>query len=339
MEIAIERSGRGSGIQGLLTTRHSVDEGSLTVGRGYHCDVILPDPRIDAAHLELGSDAQGLWVRDNRTVNGTRLNGEPLPAGEKVPLASGGRLQLGRTELAVFQSNHRVGSAVSPTSNEHLKHRLSQMQAWLPLTAFCLLAYLGLDYLSFPTDYDGEVLLRKITGFLIGPAVWMFFWSFVNKIVRGEFNFPVHWSIAIAGTVAIPLLEEMLQLVGFNWPSLNAYRVLDALTTGALTIAALYLSLSIATSFQRGPRWVGSVVPAVFLLLTSYAGPLLGTNERVSSPELLALSRPPVFKVVGAVSAERYLEESRTLFIESRTKAAEQRAEELEAALELAQRR
>ncbi|MEM1229831.1 MAG: FHA domain-containing protein [Pseudomonadota bacterium] len=339
MEIAISRSGRGSGINGTLVSRHQLGYMPLVVGRGFGSDLHLPDPRLDAAHLALGCDPEsGPWVEALASTNGAKLNEHPLPAGERVPFASGAVITLGRCELAVYAVDHPVAPAVSPNATERLKSALQTPAVWLPLTMASLALVLGLDFLSYGRDYEPEVLLNNLTGFFITPTLWMLFWSLINKLSRGEFNFLPHWCIGVVGVAALPLLEELLQLVGFNWQSLNGYRLLDALTSAALLIGGLYLSLSLATQLGSTPRALVTAVPVALLLVTSYLLPALQAGERVNAPQLLALSRPPVFQVTPAVSVDSWLADADALFGDTRAHAETLRLEAQARRDELARR-
>ncbi len=79
-------------------------DGFLFLGRASTCDVIIRDASISKTHAVIepsngntkGNGSAGTWrIRDNRSRNGTWLNGEKLKAGEKLDLASGDVIVLG----------------------------------------------------------------------------------------------------------------------------------------------------------------------------------------------------------------------------------------------------
>jgi hypothetical protein len=339
VEIAIQVSGRGSGVAGAQVTRHVLGEAPLVAGRAWHCALHLPDPTVDAEHLAIGVQADGrLWVQDLGSTNGTRLEGRTLPAHTQRQIESGSRLTIGRCDLAIYRQDHAVAPAARPGTADQLKARLQQAPVWLALTLLGFLAVHGIEYLGYGDDYEPQVLLGSISGFLLAPALWAGFWGVINKLVRGEFNFLPHWCIGVAGVALVGVLEELLQLVGFNWHSRVAYRWLDAATTAALIAIALYITLSLATHLGRAAKGLATAVPVALLILTGYALPALNSSDRVSSPQLLALSRPPAFKVVPSVPPSRWLAQSSALFEQARDKAAEQIADEQAEALKLARR-
>lgn len=50
------------------------------IGAGNGDNLVIPDKRVSHAHVLIGSDEKGLFVRDNNSTNGTRLslNGTPI---------------------------------------------------------------------------------------------------------------------------------------------------------------------------------------------------------------------------------------------------------------------
>jgi hypothetical protein len=74
-------------------------DGFLFLGRASTCDVIIRDASISKTHAVIEpktGPGPGTWrIRDNRSRNGTWLNGEKLKAGEKLDLASGDVIVLG----------------------------------------------------------------------------------------------------------------------------------------------------------------------------------------------------------------------------------------------------
>jgi hypothetical protein len=67
----------------------------LFVGRASTSDVIIRDSSISKSHAVIEPQEEGWYVRDNRSRNGTWLNGQRLQEGERVKLRSGDVLVLG----------------------------------------------------------------------------------------------------------------------------------------------------------------------------------------------------------------------------------------------------
>lgn len=70
----------------------------LTVGRGGACDVVVTGRFVSGEHFVLHSDGHKIWLED-RSRNGTWIDGLKAPAGQRVELRKPGcRLKLGREQ-------------------------------------------------------------------------------------------------------------------------------------------------------------------------------------------------------------------------------------------------
>lgn len=69
------------------------DGESLEIGRDLACDVVLEDTSVSRRHARLGWHGTGWTLVDVGSKNGTKLNGEPVGAGE---LRDGDRIGIGR---------------------------------------------------------------------------------------------------------------------------------------------------------------------------------------------------------------------------------------------------
>jgi pSer/pThr/pTyr-binding forkhead associated (FHA) protein len=58
--------------------------------------VILAEPTISRAHAAIGCDGEGFFLQDLGSTNGTLVNGQRR---ERVPLASGDEVRMGRLQL------------------------------------------------------------------------------------------------------------------------------------------------------------------------------------------------------------------------------------------------
>lgn len=74
-----------------LDVRHS----PLKIGRGDACHVQLPSPTVSTEHAEIWFDQATCWIRDLRSTNGTRRNGQVLEPMAQVALQVGDQLDIG----------------------------------------------------------------------------------------------------------------------------------------------------------------------------------------------------------------------------------------------------
>jgi pSer/pThr/pTyr-binding forkhead associated (FHA) protein len=71
--------------------------GAVTrIGRGVSCDVLLDDPTVSRRHALVVQRDDQLMLLDDRSMNGTWLNGERIT---EAPLSDGDVIQLGAVRL------------------------------------------------------------------------------------------------------------------------------------------------------------------------------------------------------------------------------------------------
>jgi DNA-binding NtrC family response regulator len=69
-----------------------------TAGSAVHCELVVADRAVSRVHAELTPEADGLWVRDLGSRNGTYVNGVKVVEARVPP---GATLRLGTTDIVV----------------------------------------------------------------------------------------------------------------------------------------------------------------------------------------------------------------------------------------------
>src|SRR5947209_6950449 len=88
----------------------------ITIGRSARNDVCVPDPFASRVHAEVRREGDQYLLQDLGSANGTYYNGSRLD--QTVPLTSGGRIQIGETEI-VFRDEAAERNLSSPTIDEN----------------------------------------------------------------------------------------------------------------------------------------------------------------------------------------------------------------------------
>lgn len=78
------------------------------IGRNPDCDIVLPDGLVSRLHAEVRKQPDGYWIADNRSLNGTVVNGARIQ--DPVRLAAGDVVTIGECDL-VFQAESAAGAA------------------------------------------------------------------------------------------------------------------------------------------------------------------------------------------------------------------------------------
>jgi len=89
---AIVLSGFYEGLEVVL------DRERMVIGRGRKADLVLAEATISRAHAIVGFNAEGFYVEDLGSTNGTRVNGKRSP---RAALRDGDEVQLGKLQLRV----------------------------------------------------------------------------------------------------------------------------------------------------------------------------------------------------------------------------------------------
>jgi hypothetical protein len=84
-------------------TRHTIDKGSVVIGRSKDCDIRLADPNVSRRHAEVRQEGTAYWILDLGSTNGMTVNGRRQ---QRAKLENDDRITIGSTEL-VF---HRTGA-------------------------------------------------------------------------------------------------------------------------------------------------------------------------------------------------------------------------------------
>ena len=84
----------------------------MKLGRATDCDACLLDSMASRVHAILAEQADGFWIRDNNSSNGTLLNGAALL--QPVRLSAGDVIKIGESELVFQEAEHKPSPAGSP---------------------------------------------------------------------------------------------------------------------------------------------------------------------------------------------------------------------------------
>lgn len=89
---AIVLSGFYEGLEVVL------DRERMVIGRGRKADLVLAEATISRAHAIVGFNAEGFYVEDLGSTNGTLVNGSPVG---KQHLKNDDEIQMGRLRIGV----------------------------------------------------------------------------------------------------------------------------------------------------------------------------------------------------------------------------------------------
>jgi sigma-B regulation protein RsbU (phosphoserine phosphatase) len=85
----------------------------ITIGRSARNDLCIPDPFASRVHAEVRREGDRYILQDLGSANGTLYNGATVEGA--VPLTSGGRIQIGETEIVFNDGGAGIGVATMIT--------------------------------------------------------------------------------------------------------------------------------------------------------------------------------------------------------------------------------
>src|SRR5918998_5392531 len=88
----------------------------ITIGRSARNDLCIPDPFASRVHAEVRREGDRYILQDLGSANGTLYNGATVEGA--VPLTSGGRIQIGETEIVFNDGGARAGVATMITDQD-----------------------------------------------------------------------------------------------------------------------------------------------------------------------------------------------------------------------------
>jgi hypothetical protein len=236
------------GLQGhaVLRQRFTGAGAECCVGRDLGCDIVLDDEYAAPQHalLTLLEDGR-VNVRDLGTRNGTRVDGDRVPA-ETGAIIEQGEIIVGRTRLHVRTRHTEIGQERVFRREFVRRHRTPLAAAGV---AACV-AYAGFhQWLGAPSS-----LLRSITTAVLVVltviALWTGFWSLMSKLNKGSWQIRVHLTIASIGAAFCAWGYWVAGLVAYaaQWSTLARVGVA---VVGVTALVALYLHLREATHYGR----------------------------------------------------------------------------------------
>ena len=81
--------------------RYLLDTDVTTVGRHPEADIFFDDVTVSRRHAEVTREGAGFEIVDQRSLNGTYVNGERV---DRAPLVNGAEVRIGKFRLNFFVS-------------------------------------------------------------------------------------------------------------------------------------------------------------------------------------------------------------------------------------------
>jgi hypothetical protein len=216
------------------------------VGRDLGCDLVVDDEHAAPQHalLRLLEDGR-VGVRDLGTRNGTRVDGQRIPAGVEAILEQG-EVVVGRTRLRICTRHAPIGPERTFRRDFVRRHR-----TWLAAAGVTACIAYGAFYqwLGAPSSLSRSIALAALVAIGL-VALWSGLWALISKLNHGMWDVRVHAAIISIGAAFCAWGYWVAGLAAFStqWAVLARMGVA---VVGGTVLAALYLHLREATHYGR----------------------------------------------------------------------------------------
>ncbi len=272
------------------------------MGRSYEMDVILDDPFVASAHLEIHEAADGRYaITDLESVNGMMV----LPSREKRQSAEIGAddvVRIGHTQFRIRPRTFKV----APERLDRYARGDRRATGLLALIVALAATFAWGAYVSASSREENVIVVITVLMLLAGVFIWIGIWSLVSRTVGRRANFAAHGIIACVGLLALEFWDVGAQYVAFG---LDA-RWLETLGIigGAVIFAVMvYRHLRLAS---RATRRVHLAVAGTVSIIAFGGGTLLTNLAAAMDTGAQSYSgtvKAPFFVMVSGITPEAFL--------------------------------
>lgn len=279
----------------------------LRIGRALDNDLVLDDPHVAPHHATLDRAEDGtVLLRLGETVNGARLGGRRLLAGDTAMLETGdGAFQLGRTRLRLRLPQESIAPErpLPPTAQP----------VWA--TAALLLALAALVYgpvwVRGDPGREFSEWLPRLLALPVGVSLWCLLWALASKLFQHRFDFWGH--LGVLSRVLVPLLVLDLLL-----PQLAASLAWPALWQAAQWLAPATLAVLAWQHAQLvlGGRTVALGLVSLAMLVLGVVPGLVNNQrrfERLSDSAYMSTLPLPAWRWHAAGTVDQLLDDAQAL--------------------------
>jgi ABC-type multidrug transport system ATPase subunit/pSer/pThr/pTyr-binding forkhead associated (FHA) protein/ABC-type transport system involved in multi-copper enzyme maturation permease subunit len=103
--------------------------GVITIGRTADNQIVVAHAQVSSHHAQIVRQNEALFIEDLRSANGTFVRGQRVPAGARVPIQNGEKVQIGPMPLLVQITGQQVNVVVEDAQNWAGKP-LYEIEAW-----------------------------------------------------------------------------------------------------------------------------------------------------------------------------------------------------------------
>jgi hypothetical protein len=309
---------------GVPISSHRVSAERVVLGRALDSDVILQDPHVNPHHLEIVVDsATGkLMARDMSTINGTwcieqnkrgSVSRHKSPLNGAGPFFSGQIFELGKTYVRICSTQHAVAPALPLSRWDALGAATSHWWLFVLLGVMLITLDIWDGFLSNPDRKHMAKNAIEALYPILAAGVYAGIWGLVGKIIRHDAKFTSHFTVALAGMLALTCIQVIMPYGVFNLGGWEFQPLIDAAVSGILLLILGLISLSLATHLRNLARFAIAMIAPVLIMVTSVQGIISRAEFRSAPPYDRSLVEPK-WQFRQANTVEEFLSVSQDLY-------------------------
>ncbi|MCD4779673.1 MAG: FHA domain-containing protein [Candidatus Omnitrophica bacterium] len=290
-----------------------LDQDEIKIGRGYHNDIIIPDPYVSDCHAIIRYE-NGQWiVVDQETKNGVYI--EKLnKTVDKIVLISGDYILMGKTRIRFLLPDHPVPATKSIVlSNKFIKFISRPSVAW-SIVAGTLLCY-GMNFFLENSEVSSpEGLITESIIIFIFMLIWSGLWAFVGRLIKHQMQFCAQMGITAFCYFLFLPAQGLSSQLGFVFSQFWVEGFLLSLTYGITFIFMLSENLSVATNVPHLYRWVASSVITFVVVSVGVSAMLAERHHFDPLPSYYATLKAPYFGIPHSKEIKHFIQDSQDIF-------------------------
>ncbi|WP_286234367.1 FHA domain-containing protein [Thalassotalea sediminis] len=309
MEIIVEEISRGQ----KVLSRHKLSKDKVTIGRGYHNDIILSDPHVCAEHLVVSFDGEQWRIQDLDSANGSFL-GEGKKSADGHVIHSGDIIRIGKSQVRILFPFHPVEASITLSPFENLIN-LTKHPAILisNIVVFALITG-WLFFLNNPTEVKFTQLLVSAAGMTLVFSVWPIGVALVSLLTKHDARIWTQLGICFIFYNISWISDFIETVVTFNTASGSILVFMTGLTPIVIAFCLFWLNIYIGFHVSNKRRMIVASGLTILLVGGSFLVQVSKKPDFSIKPNFNTTLLTPTFLFAGSSSVDEFIEDTDELF-------------------------
>jgi len=318
MEIIIEEISKGHKLLG----RHKYNQECISIGRGYHNDIILSDPHICAEHLALEFDGENWLIKDKDSINGSFLDEGKKTADGHI-IHSGDVITLGQSQIRVVFPHHPVPTSITLSPFENLINLTKQPFVLVSNIAIFAIITGWIFFLNNPQEVNFTQLLVPAIGLTLMFAIWPAIVSLISHLTKHDARVLTQLGICFVFYNLTWLSDFIENLLQFNTSSQFQLAIIIKLLPVAIAFSLIWLNCYIGFHMSDKRRIVIAASITTLLFGGGFLVQISKKPDFSARPQFNATLLTPSFMFAESSDVNTFINNSDTLFKRARKAAQE----------------